>query len=57
MKMKKCRFWFRGAKRKKCMNAEETREEAGIVYSPFLVHLEAQESIFQGSLGRSLLAP
>jgi hypothetical protein len=57
MKMKKCRFWFRGAKRKKCMNAEETREEAGIVYSPFLVHLEAQESIFQGSLGQSLLAP
>jgi hypothetical protein len=46
MKMEKCRCLFRGAKRKKCMNAEETGEEAGMIYSPLLVHLEAQESIF-----------
>jgi hypothetical protein len=54
MKMK-CRFLFKSAKRRKCMNAEEIRGEAGVIYSPFLVHLEAQERVFQGPLGQSLL--
>jgi hypothetical protein len=31
------------------MNAEVIRGEAGVIYSPLLVHLEAQESIFSGS--------
>jgi hypothetical protein len=31
------------------MNAEVIRGEAGVIYSPLLVHLEAQESIISGS--------